>query len=389
MLSKEQIKRQALDLGFSDTGFTTVEPFESQIKLLEERGGGYAWLHDQNIDLTQGTDPKAMYPEAKSIIVLLHNYFTEAFPRVMEGNFGRCYIEDDRRTRDDLAIRIKQFRSYLRDNGIESKMRPNMPEKLAAARAGLGTMGKNCLFFANESSRGCSWVSPLVILVDTYFEPDPPTVVLGCPDWCRNACIAACPTGALKGPGKIEPNRCISYLTYFGEDITPIELREPMGVCVYGCDRCQDVCPRNSAWKAQELSENQRAYAKKDHFDLRRLLHMDVEYFKANIQPHMFYMSSRNLWKWKMNVARAMGNSKDRSYVSDLIRAFNENDDERLRGMIAWALGRLGGQEAREALEQFKSFSSGIVLAEIEGALRCRLQFFTSEPWKNDKSESR
>lgn len=369
MLDKKQIRNFALELGFSEAGFTTAEPFESQMKLLEERRKDYSWWLNQKFDLMQGTDPKAIYPAAQSIIVLLHNYHSGSFPSSMEASFGRTYIDDDRRTRDGLAVRIKQFRSYLRDNDIDSKMPGNLPDKLAAARAGLGNMGKNCLFFANSSSRGCSWVSPLVILVDKYFEPDQPTVEMGCPDWCRNACIAACPTGALRGPNKIDPNRCISFLTWHGDDITPLQYREPMGVYVYGCDRCQDVCPRNAAWKAQDLDNNERAFAKHEFFDLRRPLHMDEDYFESSIQPHMFYISSRNLWKWKMNVARAMGNSMDRSYVTDLIKAFQENEDERLKGMIAWALGRLGGEEAKRALEEFSVTSQGMVREEINRAL--------------------
>ena len=84
---------------------------------------------------------------------------------------------------------------------------------------------------------------------------------------------------------------------------------------------------------------------------------------------HTFYMSPSNLWKWKMNVARAMGNSLDNSYVPDLIRAYGENDDDRLRGMIAWALGRIGGTMAKGALERFLAGSNGVVREEIEAAL--------------------
>ena len=83
----------------------------------------------------------------------------------------------------------------------------------------------------------------------------------------------------------------------------------------------------------------------------------------------MFYMSPNNLWKWKMNVARAMGNSRDDSYVPDLIRAWDENDDVRVKGMIAWALGRIGGKQAKDALGRFLAGSDGALREEIETAL--------------------
>ena len=73
-------------------------------------------------------------------------YFREAYPRHMEGHFGRCYLDDDRVTKDGLSQRIKAFRSFLRDNGIDSKVPFNLPHRVAAARAGMGTFGKNCLY---------------------------------------------------------------------------------------------------------------------------------------------------------------------------------------------------------------------------------------------------
>jgi epoxyqueuosine reductase len=87
----------------------------------------------------------------------------------------------------------------------------------------------------------------------------------------------------------------------------------------------------------------------------------------------MFYMSADDLWRWKMNVARAMGNSLDPEYVPDLVRAFGENQDERVQGMIAWALGRIGGEVAAQALDKFAGHSAGTVASEIAQALdNCR-----------------
>jgi len=147
-------------------------------------------------------------------------------------------------------------------------------------------------------------------------------------------------------------------------------LREPMGMWVYGCDRCQNVCPRNEPWLAQELPESNRVYAKASSFDLVRLIHMDKEYFKQHIQLHMFYMSSRDIWRWKMNVARVMGNSRDRIYIADLILAYRENDDERVLAMIAWALGQLGGEKAAQALQDFAQDTDGLMKEEINLALK-------------------
>ncbi|MBI5585571.1 MAG: epoxyqueuosine reductase [Deltaproteobacteria bacterium] len=369
MLSKIELIEKACECGFADIGFTTAEPFPEQREILQERRESYEWAYKSGLDLTAGTDPKNILPDAKTIIVLMEVYFREAYPPALERHFGRCYLDDDRVTKDRLAKRIKAFRSFLRDQGIDSQVPFHLPHRVAAARAGLGTFGKNCLFYSRREVARGSWVLPIAVVVNREFEPDEPTLTVGCPDWCRNTCLTACPTGALKGPRHIDPRRCISYLSYFGQGLTPRDLREPMGLWVYGCDHCQNVCPRNAPWLARDLPVNQKAAGMVEDFRLEKLLHMDASYFNSRVWPHMFYMSEKDLWRWQMNVARVMGNCLDDRYVPDLARAFSENGDERVRGMITWALGRIGGPQARQVLEKAIPGAEGLVREEVLAAL--------------------
>ncbi|MBI9092400.1 MAG: epoxyqueuosine reductase [Desulfobacterium sp.] len=372
MVIRDDIIKQGKKCGFEDVGFTTAEPFEAHKKLLLEMPDEYGWADEVGLDLKNGTDPASILAGAKTIIVLMEPYFNQSYPPSMEKHFGRCYLDDDRVTKDGLARRIKAFREFLRANKIDSKVPFNLPHRVAAARAGLGTFGKNCLFYSNRIVRGGSWILPIAVVIDREFAPGEPSVRMACPDWCRNACIAACPTRALKGKGRIDPRKCISYLTYFGEHITPLALREPMGMYIDGCDRCQNVCPRNQPWLAKQLPPNEKVAAKAEYFDLSRLLHMDRHYFESKIWPNMFYMGLDKMWKWKMNVARCMGNSLDEAYLPDLERAFCENDDGRVKSMIAWALGRIGNDGAYTILASHKNSVSGMVQEEIVLALKGR-----------------
>ena len=369
MLSREEVIAKAVECGFEDTGFTTAEPFDAQRAILEERREEYRWASAAGIDLIAGTDPRNILPGAKSIIVLMEAYFREAFPASLERHFGRCYLDDDRMLRNRLGKRVKAFRSFLRDHGIDSKVPFHLPHRMAAARAGLGTFGKNCLFYSRRVAAGGSWVLPIAVVVDQAFPPDEPTFEIGCPDWCRNACLAACPTGALRGPQKIDPRRCISFLTYFGNGLTPREMRAPMGLNVYGCDRCQNVCPRNAPWLARELKADEKAAGMADDFRLEKLLRMDRAWFTEKIWPHMFYMPPADLWRWKMNVARAIGNTRDEVYVPELAEAYRREEDERVKAMAAWALGRIGGPAARQWLDRFLPQSAGLLREEIIAAL--------------------
>jgi epoxyqueuosine reductase len=70
-----------------------------------------------------------------------------------------------------------------------------------------------------------------------------------------------------------------------------------------------------------------------------------------------------------MNVARAMGNSRDDEHIPSLLTAFRSNDDERVLGMVAWAIGRIGGPKAEKALNDLLPGSEGLVREEILFAL--------------------
>ena len=83
----------------------------------------------------------------------------------------------------------------------------------------------------------------------------------------------------------------------------------------------------------------------------------------------MFYMPADDIWRWKMNVARSMGNTRDTKYVPELARAFQESTDERVRAMCVWALGRIAGAAARGILESIRPLGDGIMAEEVEYGL--------------------
>ena len=115
MLTKQDIIAEAKRLKFADIGFTDAQPFASQKEYLLAHQEEYGWAEAVGLGLLAGTDPKNILPDAKSIIVLLESYFEESFPLQMERHFGRCYLDDDRVTKDRLALKIKTFRKFLQD----------------------------------------------------------------------------------------------------------------------------------------------------------------------------------------------------------------------------------------------------------------------------------
>jgi epoxyqueuosine reductase len=365
MLTKDEIKAKALEIGFADAGVTGAEPFTSQLDYIDV-DDRYKWTEKLGINLKNGVNPHNILENSKSLIVLLFSYYNNPIPVSLEKHYGRCYLNDDRVTKDGLAVMVKEFRGFLRDNGINTKIGAGMPDKLSAMRAGIGTAGKNTLLYASKCAGKSSFIFPVVIVTDTELEPDSPSVEYGCPAWCRNACIAACPTKALTGNGRIEPSKCISYLTYYGNEVTPRDLREPMGLYIYGCDRCQNVCPRNISWITSEKNAAPRFDGMSDDFAPEKVLLMDQEYFEKRIWPFMFYMSYKQVWRWRMNAARAMGNAGDKKYIPYLLKAFDDFEDERVRIMIAWSLGKLGGNESISALKRFLANAEGELKEEIK-----------------------
>ena len=140
MITQAQIIDQGHNLGFEDVGFTSAAPFDDHKRLLDKMAREYDWADGVGLDLKNGVDPGSILPGANTIIVLIEPYFNESYPASMEGYFGRCYLDDDRVTHDGLYQRIKAFRGFLRDHGIDSKVPFNLPHRVAAARA-LGRAG--------------------------------------------------------------------------------------------------------------------------------------------------------------------------------------------------------------------------------------------------------
>ncbi|MBN2027808.1 MAG: epoxyqueuosine reductase [Actinobacteria bacterium] len=366
---KELLREKALELGFASAGFTSVEPMPVYLDEIASRPEMYSWVNSDYFSTVRGASPGVKHPWARSLMVLVRNYYQRLFPQDLIGLYGRCYLVDERKVRGAEFAKFKALLDFMRRESIRAQFDEEVPARMAAAMAGVSSYGKSCFVYCTDAIKGSSWLESIPLLLDIDLDPDEPSLEVRCPSDCDNRCLEACPTGALYEPLKMNPLRCIAFHSYYGEDITPRELREPMGTWVYGCDLCQEACPRNRPWMSTELPVDQDLESRADDYRLPVLLCMGQEFYQERIWPRFFYMSRSRVDRWQMNAARALGNLGDPSFIPDLERSLSESPYANVRAMSAWSLGRIGGRSTRSLLEKRLGAEGEIVAAEIRSAL--------------------
>jgi epoxyqueuosine reductase len=241
---KETIIEKAGQIGIDMIGFTRADPFYSLESILKERieKNNSPEFEEKNIKLR--IDPKETMKDAKSIIVIGLSYYTDTkkqkSPKI-KGSLSRSSWGTDyhkvltnhmKRLVDKLEETMEFQSMIFTDTG------PLVDRELAY-RAGLGYYGKNCSLI-NPKYGSFFFIG--YILTDLDIKENAEQLQSECGD-CE-LCLKACPTSALVAPGKLDTNRCISYLTQTKKQIKE-ELAQKMGIKIYGCDTCQLVCPKN------------------------------------------------------------------------------------------------------------------------------------------------
>jgi len=366
------LKEYALGLGYDRVGFTTADKFALYEEELLKREDMYSWATGRDWGLVVGADPRNVLPEARSVVVTVLDYFKHSYPREMIGKVGRAYQSLGGRPPIPIhRARHRLLRDFLEKQGCKvGKPVFDLPARMAGARAGVTSYGKNTFAFAAGIG---SFIVIATIVIDKELAYDEPTLDVKCPDNCT-LCLEACPTGALYEPLKMDPRRCIAYNSYnapgswFGgtQAVLPLNIREPMGTWVYGCDVCQQVCPRNRPKLKAKLPPNPHLEHLAADFHLEKLANMSDEHFRR-LSVLLNYVDNKRCLQ--RNAAVALGNEGDPGAVPALAQAM-QSPHEPLRGHAAWALGRIGGSKAKRILESnLAQETSEYVRGEISAAL--------------------
>ena len=245
------IKSDARALGFSKVGIARGEALAAEGENLAEwlRRGYHGTMGWMEKDPERRADPRVVMNEARSVISVAMNYYTEgAHPNdPTRGKISRYAWGDDyhillTERLESLVACIKQVRPDAATR-LYVDTGPVM-DKAWAVRAGLGWLGKHTNVITKEFG---SWVFLGEIITDLELVYDEPMA-----DFCGScrACIDACPTDAIVEPYVLDANKCISYLTIEHKGEIPEDLAPRFENWVYGCDICQDVCPWNSFQQA-------------------------------------------------------------------------------------------------------------------------------------------
>ena len=362
------IRRKARELGFEPVGFTPAEPLEAAALYARWVALGFAGEMDylkRNLD--KRANPATLVPGAKTVICLGMAYYQKT-PASTDPLTGRiaCYARGDD-YHDLVKKRLFALWDWIQQaTGGEARGRAYVDtapllERALAQRAGLGWQGKNtCLI--NQRQGSFFFLGEIVLNLE--LECDEPAV-----DHCGTCtrCLQACPTDAFSAPYVLDARRCLAYLTIELKGAIPRELRAEAYNWIFGCDICQDVCPWNRrAQPAAEMAFQPRPGLEAP--SLPGLLELDQPQFRETFRRSPVKRPKRA--GLRRNVAVALGNSKSRAAAPSLIRALADRDPL-VREHAAWALGRIGGKEARVALAQaLEGERHTAVREEIQQALK-------------------
>ena len=254
----KQIKKTAKEnFSFSHVGIAKTEIYQDDFNHLNDwiNNGYHGDMHWIKNRLLERSNILEYYPEAKSIIIITQNYYTENVSsdkdvgKVSNYAWGDDYHLIIKKNLYHFLDEIKKYDSDI-DGLICVDTSPIM-EKAWAQRAGIGWIGKHTNLITKDIG---SWVFLGSIIINKELKYDD----FYNQDLCGTctACIDDCPTGAIIEPYKLDSNKCISYLTIEHRGKLPIEYKDQLDGWIYGCDICQEVCPWNIKF-AQKTNSNE------------------------------------------------------------------------------------------------------------------------------------
>jgi epoxyqueuosine reductase len=331
MLSSNEVLALARNAGFDLAGLARAEPIPREVLVDWLAAGFHADLDWMKERLEERLDVTRLLPGAQTVLALACNYWRGDEPspiaRYARGRDYHATMRDRLRAlRRMLRERFPWVHDYAEvDAGA-------VMEKVWAARAGLGTVGKNGCFI---TPRFGSWVVLAVMVldaaVDAYASPAPTDVC----EECR-LCLDACPTDAFPAPRVVDARACLSYQTIENEGPIPEKLRASMGHLVFGCDICQEVCPHNAT-----PLEAQTRFAPREvaTVPVRRLAGMTRDEYQRWVPGTALARAGYD--GLRRNAAYALGAVRDGG-ARAVLEALRGDASAVVREAAEWALGRLG-----------------------------------------------
>jgi epoxyqueuosine reductase len=343
---REAIRDRALSSGFDAVGYAEARlDTEARDGLREFIARGYhgdmGWLAGTT---ARRGDPKALWPEARTVVVLGINYAPQQDPLALRDARDRGVVSVYARGgdyHDTLKRRLKALAHWIEarwPGGLKLFVdtAPVM-EKPLAERAGIGWQGKHTNLVSRDFG---SWLFLGEIYLSLALEPDDPEA-----DHCGSCrrCLDACPTAAFPAPHRLDARRCISYLTIEHKGMIPLELRPLIGNRIYGCDDCLTVCPWNKfaqAAREPDFLEREELTAPR----LAALAELDDAAFRRLFAGTAIKRTGRD--RFVRNVLIAIGNAD--SNDPELVAAAQRRLDDTaplVRAAAAWAFLRLATPE--------------------------------------------
>lgn len=288
-------------------------------------------------------DPAALWPAARSVIMLAENYGPDHDPLAVLEARDRAAISvyaQNRDYHDVVKKRLKRLGRWLIEAGRDGDVVPEIkvfvdtapvPEKALAEAAGLGWQGKHTNLVSRDLG---SWFFLGCIFTTLDLPKDP-----GETDHCGScrACLDVCPTGAFPAPYRLDARLCISYLTIEHKGPVDPALRPGLGNRIYGCDDCLAVCPWNKfASRAAEVKYHARDDLRAP--DLAELAALDDAGFRARFSGSPIKRIGRD--RFVRNVAYAIGNSGAARLIP-AVAALVDDPDPAVADAARWALARL------------------------------------------------
>ena len=272
----ELIKEKTISFGFDLCGIAPSKILKEH-ELILRNWCSIGMNGDMNylgLNIEKRINPALLVHGAKSIIVTGLNYFTDKkqrgddIPVISRYAFGTNYHDVIKNKLNNIIDYIKSIRPEAEGKSFVDSA--PILEKAWAREAGLGWPGRHSILI-NKKIGSFFFIGVIVLNIDMEYDEPFSEDLCGT---CR-ICIESCPTRAINADRTIDVRRCIAYLTIESKCPVPEELSLKMEGRVFGCDKCQEVCPWNRFVKQHrnpefELPEEIEMMTSEDWINLTR-----------------------------------------------------------------------------------------------------------------------